>query len=130
MLPPSFQLLQPQSLHPDVWTDITRMLTLNMLQEREGREQHICPMQFDIADRVIRQRSQPGDVVFDPFAGLGTVPQRAVLMGRIGWGCELSSEYFHDSAIYLRDAEIRANTPTLFDVLEIDDDDFILEQIA
>ena len=36
-----------------------------------------CPMQFDIADRVINQFSQPGEVVFDPFVGIGTVVQRA-----------------------------------------------------
>lgn len=48
------------------------------------------PLQFDIADRVILQMSNPGDVVLDPFGGLMTVPYRAISLGRIGWGVELS----------------------------------------
>jgi hypothetical protein len=56
-LPSTFMLLQPQSWHEDVWTDITRMRTLNGAQSRQGREMHLCPMQFDLADRVIEQFS-------------------------------------------------------------------------
>jgi hypothetical protein len=59
-LPVTFMLLQPQSWHPDVWSDITRMLSLNSTQAQRGQEMHLCPMQFDIADRVINQLSQPG----------------------------------------------------------------------
>lgn len=42
MLPPSFMLLQPVSNHPDVWTDITRMRTLNGMQHAKGKEMHLC----------------------------------------------------------------------------------------
>ncbi len=41
-LPVTFMLLQPQSWHPDVWTDITRMLTINGAQSAAGREMHLC----------------------------------------------------------------------------------------
>jgi hypothetical protein len=82
-LPTSFMLLQPQSWSDEVWTDITRMLTLNGTQHAKGREMHLCPLQFDIADRVIEQMSNPGDVVFDPFGGIMTVPYRAILKARV-----------------------------------------------
>jgi hypothetical protein len=68
-LPKTFMLLPPHSWHPDVWTDITRMLTLNGAQSAGGRELHICPLQFDIVDRAIAQYSMPGETVLDPFAG-------------------------------------------------------------
>jgi DNA modification methylase len=115
-LPSDFMLLQPQSWHPDVWTDITRMLTLNGSQNAKGKEMHLCPMQFDLADRVIEQMSMKGEVVFDPFAGLGTVPLRAVLKGRIGWGCELAPGYWADSVAYCHAAEEKLEMPTLFDL--------------
>ncbi len=73
-LPAGFMLLQPQSWSDEVWTDITRMLTLNGSQWSLGKEMHICPMQFDIADRVVAQMSNEGDIVLDPFGGLMTVP--------------------------------------------------------
>jgi DNA modification methylase len=76
-----------------------------------------CPMQFDLADRVIEQFSMPGEVVFDPFAGLGTVPYRAVLKRRKGYGVELSHPYFLDAAAYLKAAEDEISVPTLFDLL-------------
>lgn len=116
-LPATFMLFPPHSWHPDVWTDITRMRTLNGSQWSNGKEMHLCPMQFDIAERVIGQMSMKGEVVFDPFSGLGTVPMMAVKLGRRGLGCELSPSYFTDSVFYLRQVEAEANTPTLFNLL-------------
>jgi len=119
MLPSTFMLLQPQSWRPDVWTDITRMLTLNGAQSAAQREMHLCPMQFDIADRAIEQYSMPGEEIYDPFNGIGTVVYRAVKLGRRGRGCELSPSYFADSAIYAKQAELELSTPSLFDFEEL-----------
>jgi len=118
MLPSTFMLLQPQSWHPDVWTDITRMRTLNGAQSAAGREMHLCPMQFDIADRAITQYSNPGDEVYDPFGGLMTVPYRAVLLGRRGRGCELAKSYFLDGVGYCEAAVREMSMPSLFDLEE------------
>jgi hypothetical protein len=79
---------------------------------------HICPLQFDIADRVINQFSMKGEVVYDPFAGLATVPMRAVLMGRRGLGVELSEDYFSDGCLYMKHADLQQATPTLFDLID------------
>ncbi|KEZ78339.1 DNA methyltransferase [Salinisphaera hydrothermalis] len=117
-LPVTFMLLQPQSWHPDVWTDITRMLTLNSAQSAKGREMHLCPMQFDLADRAIQQWSQPGETVYDPFGGLMTVPYRAVLAGRRGMACELSHPYFLDGCAYVESAARQVSMPSLFDAIE------------
>jgi hypothetical protein len=114
MLPVTFMLLQPPSWHPDVWSDVTRMLSLNSAQSAKGKEMHLCPMQFDIADRAIEQYTNPGELVYDPFAGLGTVPYRAVLKGRRGLGCELSTPYWLDSAAYCKAAENQVAMPDLF----------------
>jgi hypothetical protein len=75
-------------------------------------------MQFDIADRCIEQLSNPGEIVLDYFAGLFTVPYRAILKGRIGYGIELSPKYFLDGVSYCRAAEENMNMPTLFDLVE------------
>lgn len=118
VLPVTFMLLQPPSWHPDVWTDITRMLTANVTQAAKGKQKHLCPMQFDLADRVISQMSNPGDVVYDPFGGLMTVPARAVALGRYGIGCELNNSYFMDGVAYCQTESRRVGAPTLFDCLE------------
>jgi hypothetical protein len=78
-LPATFMAIAPGSHHPDVWHDVNRMRTLNMLQQRKGAEMHLCPLQFDIVDRLIERYSNPGDLIFDPFGGLMTVPYRALL---------------------------------------------------
>lgn len=122
MLPPSFMLLQPVSNHPDVWTDITRMRTLNGMQNAKGKEPHLCPLQFDIVDRLITQFTMEGETVFDPFSGLGTVAYCAVKLKRRGMGCELSSNYFADSVYWLKRAEEETNIPTLFDLMEAEAD--------
>lgn len=117
-LPVTFMLLQPPSWHPDVWTDITRMMTLNAAQSAKGREMHLCPMQFDLADRVITQYSMEGETVLDPFGGLMTVPYRAVRLKRKAIGIELNRSYVLDGAKYCEAAEREAAMPSLFDTLE------------
>lgn len=116
-LPSGFMLLQPQSWSEEVWSDITRMRTLNGSQWSLGKEMHICPMQFDIADRVIEQMSNPGDTVLDYFGGLMTVPLRAMKKGRKGYGIELNPTYFLDGANYLKAEELKMDVPTLFDLV-------------
>lgn len=113
-LPVTFMLLQPPSWMDDVWTDIARMRTLNMLQSQKGKEQHLCPMQFDIADRVIERFTNPGDTVFDPFSGIGSVGYRSILKGRKFLGTELSTRYFMDACHYLQAAEREMSMPDLF----------------
>lgn len=116
-LPVTFMLMPPASWHPDVWSDVTRMRTLNSSQHAKGREMHLCPLQFDIVDRAIVQYTMPGEVVYDPFCGLGTVPLRAYQLGRVGRGVELSPAYFADACAYLRSAEEKRAAPTLFDLI-------------
>jgi len=118
-LPTSFMLLQPQSWSDEVWTDVTRMLTLNASQWSKGKEMHICPLQFDIVDRAITQFSNEGDVVYDPFSGIGTVPYRAIKLNRIGWGCELNPSYFLDGAQYCKAEEEKVLMPSLFDLTDV-----------
>ena len=117
-LPSTFMSLAPGSHHPDVWHDVTRMLTLNSEQARRAVEKHVCPLQFDIVDRLIERYSNPGELVYDPFCGLGTVPYRAILKGRRGGGSELNPGYFMDQVHYLRSAEREVSMPSLFDILE------------
>lgn len=119
MLPAGFMLLPPASWHPDVWTDVTRMRTLNAMQYAKGKEMHLCPLQFDIVDRVITQMSEPGETVLDPFSGIGTVPYCAVKSGRRGIGIELSTDYHKDAVFWLKKAEQEQQVPTLFDLLEV-----------
>ena len=117
-LPTTFMLLQPQSWHPDVWADVVRMRSLNTTQGSKGREQHLCPLPFDIVDRAITQYSMPGETVMDPFGGLMTVPYCAVKAGRKGIGIELSSRYWIDGAAYCKSAEEDVSMPDLFGAIE------------
>jgi len=114
-LPCSFMALAPGSHHPDVWSDVVRMRTLNGSQKQRGLNNHVCPLQFDIVDRIITRYSNKGDLVFDPFAGLMTVPYRAVKMSRSGFGVELNPDYWSDGVKYLRAAEQDLTAPSLFD---------------
>ena len=113
-----FMTVPPASVHPDVWDDISRMKTLNTTQSQRRKQLHVCPLQLDIVERVINRYSNPGDVVFDPFSGLATVPMMAVRMGRYGWGCELNAGYYADGVAYLRGEETDVEQPSLFDLLE------------
>ncbi len=115
-LPTKFMCIAPGSWHPDVWHDVLRMRTLNSNQAARKVEKHLCPLQWDIVDRLIDCYSNPGDLIYDPFAGLGTVPYRAILKGRRGAGSELNGGTFLDAVHYCRAAEEKLAVPALFDL--------------
>lgn len=110
--------IPPASIHPDVWDDVNRMRTLNTTQSQRRKQLHVCPLQLDIVERIINRYSNPGDVVFDPFGGLATVPMMAVRMKRYGRGCELNAGYFGDGVAYLQAEEAEMEQPSLFDLIE------------
>ena len=117
-LPATFMVVAPGSWSSEVWDDVNRMLTLNTSQSQRRQQMHVCPLQFDIVDRLINRYTNEGDEVFDPFGGIGTVPLRAMKLGRRGRMTELNEDYFRDAVGYLQAEENRIETPTLFDLLE------------
>lgn len=117
-LPSSFMVVAPGSWSDDVWDDVNRMKTLNTTQSQKNRVQHVCPLQIDIVERVINRYSNEGETVYDPFAGLFTVPMTAIKMNREGYGCELNADYFRDGVAYCKEADAGRDMPTLFDLLE------------
>jgi hypothetical protein len=114
-LPSTFMSLAPGSHASEVWHDVVRMITLNSEQSKRAVEKHVCPLQFDIVDRLIDRYSLKDELVYDPFCGLGTVPYRAILKGRRGGGSELNTAYFLDQVHYLKSAEREFSMPSLFD---------------
>ena len=120
-LPKTFMAIDPVSHKDYIWDDVTRMRTLNTRQSQKNRQNHICPLQLDIVERLIERYSNKGELVFDPFGGIGTVPYCAVKMGRKGLSTELNYDYWRDSLTYLREAELEKTSPTLFDFVEYEE---------
>ena len=117
-LPATFMVVAPGSWNQlEVWDDINRMRTLNTTQSKRKAQMHVCPLQLDIVERIINRYSNPGDLVYDPFGGIMTVPMSAVKMKRKGYACELNPDYFRDGVGYLQAAEDEVGAPTLFDFM-------------
>ena len=117
-LPSTFMSLAPGSHNDDVWHDVNRMITLNGKQTQKGLQNHVCPLQLDIVERLITRYSNPGELVHDPFGGLMTVPYCAIRQGRRGSASELNTSYFFDGIQYLQAAEKEVAMPDLFSVLD------------
>lgn len=109
----SFAMHPPKSPNPEVWTDTNFMQGLNAEQARRRQENHVCPLPFDIVERLIKRYSNEGDLVADPFAGLFTVPYCAMKLGRRGLGIELNPDYFKWGHRYCQDMETQQLSPTL-----------------
>jgi DNA modification methylase len=119
-LPAAFMVVAPGSWSDTIWDDINRMKTLNTSQSARRQQLHVCPLQIDIVDRFIIRFTNPGDEILDPFAGIFTVPVRAIKLGRRGRGIELNTDYFRDGVGYCQAEEAKLDIPTLFD-LELDE---------
>lgn len=100
-----------------VWFGIRETNTLNTAVAREDAdERHICPLQLDLIERVIRLWSNRGETVLTPFLGIGSEVYSAVKLGRRGIGCELKPSYWRTAVGNLTDLEEQMNLPTLFDM--------------
>ena len=78
-----------------VWDDIKQGDTLNRQHARDEKdERHICPLQLDLIGRCLELWTNPGDIVLDPFAGIGSVPYMALRMDRQAIGIELKESYY------------------------------------
>jgi len=111
----TFMTLPVHSNNDLVWTDINRMNTLNANQVSAKKEKHICPLQFDIIERLINRYTMPGEVVCDPFGGLFSTAYKALQMNRKSISIELNSEYFNDGLFYIKSILHKLSIPTLFD---------------
>ncbi len=117
-LPATYMVVAPGSWTDQVWDDINRMRTLNTTQSQRRKQLHVCPLQLDIVDRLIERYSNPGDLVLDPFGGLGTVALEAVKAGRKGYIIELNDGYFRDAVGYLKELDAKEENISLFDLID------------
>lgn len=100
-----------------VWFDIDQTNVLNFKIARENEdEKHICPLQLDVIERAVDLWSNPGELVFSPFAGVGSEGWGAMKLKRRFLGIELKESYFRVACQNLREMEASQNVPTLFDV--------------
>lgn len=87
-----------------VWDDVRLDHVLPFKGGRsEDDEKHVHPLQLDVINRVVVLRSNPGEVVFTPFMGVGSEVYGAVLNGRKGIGVELKASYFEQAVRNLSD---------------------------
>lgn len=116
----SFPLEMWQRYASPVWFDVERTDVLNVEIAREDKdEKHLCPLQLTVIERAIQLWSAPGDLVFDPFAGIGSTGYIALKHGRRFVGAELKEAYWRQAIKYLERAERERSMPTLFDLIEV-----------
>jgi hypothetical protein len=78
-----------------VWDDVNQTRTLQYMSARDSDdERHISPLQLDVIERSIELWTNPNDVVYSPFAGIGSELYVALKMGRRGIGSELKPSYY------------------------------------
>lgn len=92
------------------WDDIRETDTLNGNKGKESVRsesdtRHICPLQISVIDRLVRLYSNPGELVFSPFAGIGSEGVVSLLNHRRFYGCELKREYYEGALKNLAAAE-------------------------
>jgi len=88
------------------WSDIRETDTLNVKDGRgDDDTKHICPLQLGVIERLVRLYSNPGEIVFSPFTGIGSEGFESVKLGRRFYGCELKDEYIAAARKNLAKAE-------------------------
>jgi DNA modification methylase len=102
-----FDVYEWQKLASPVWMNIQQGNVLNGWRsaKQEDDERHVCPLQLDTIQNCLRLYSKPGDVVMDPFNGIGSTGYEAVKSMRRYVGFELKKEYAEQAGANLAAAE-------------------------
>lgn len=88
------------------WDDVRLDHVLPFKQSRdEDDEKHVHPLQLDVINRVIILRTNPDEIVFTPFMGVGSEVYGAVINGRKGIGVELKESYYKQAIMNLKNAK-------------------------
>lgn len=99
-----------------IWYGIQESNTLNARIARESDdERHLTPLQLDFIERCVRLYSNPGELVFTAFGGVGSELYVAVKHGRRALGIELKASYWQTGCEYLAELESQMNEPRLFE---------------
>ena len=102
----SFPVQVWQNYASPVWMDINPSDTLQRTSARDEKdEKHICPLQLDVIKRGINLWTNPNDIVFTPFMGIGSEIYQALKMGRRGIGIELKESYYNQAVVNCENAE-------------------------
>lgn len=83
-----------------IWDDVRMNRVLPFRDSRDpDDEKHVHPLQLDVIDRCVQLFSNPGEIVFTPFMGVGSEVYSPVLLGRRGIGAELKTSYYRQAAL-------------------------------
>jgi len=110
--------LWERDLMQRAWFNIQQTNVLNKQMARDNEdEKHICPLQLDVIEKCVELWTNPEDVVFTPFAGIGSEIYQSLLLNRRGLGIELKESYYNESIKYCLQAEelLKQNEISLFD---------------
>lgn len=98
------------------WDDIRIDNVLKFKQSRdEEDEKHVHPLQLDVIERLVILYSNPGEIVFTPFMGVGSEVYGAVINDRKGIGVELKPSYYRQAVMNLKDIKRDAEQPSLYE---------------
>ena len=102
-----FDVMEWQRIASPVWMDIQQGNVLRNYRQAKGAndEKHVCPLQLDVIRKCLRLYTRPGDVVMDPFNGIGSTGYEAVKARRKYIGFELKPEYAAQANFNLQEAE-------------------------
>jgi site-specific DNA-methyltransferase (adenine-specific) len=75
------------------YTDVARPSNVVEVKSESSQGSHSAPFPRALVEFFVKAFSDPGDIVFDPFLGSGTTMAAAHMLGRTGYGCEISPAY-------------------------------------
>lgn len=112
------------------WDDIRvgRVLPYKKAKDKE-EEKHVHPLQLDVIERCVLLWSNPDEIVFTPFMGVGSEVYGALINGRKGLGIELKDSYFRQAKKNVAAAAESVTQPDLFGTVEYDDSEVIDESV-
>ncbi|PAF50436.1 DNA methyltransferase [Helicobacter sp. 13S00477-4] len=88
-----------------VWFDIEQGRVLNTsVAKEDSDERHMCPLQLDVIERAIGLWSNPNEIIYSPFMGIGSEGVSAIKLDRGFVGSELKESYYKTARKNIKEA--------------------------
>lgn len=112
-MPHAWNYSRYQSGQGDYDMPTTDVLNVKIARDQDS-EKHLCPMPLNITKRALALWTNPDDVVFSPFGGIGSEGMASITLGRKYIGTELHPTYYREAIKHLRSIDISGVQEDMF----------------
>ena len=93
------EVKEASKISKDFWLSLKNSSVWVMKPYKSGTREHLAPFPVELPERLIKAYTYIGEIVLDPFAGMGTTTKAALKNNRSVILYEINKDFFRPSEV-------------------------------